>query len=37
MRTAIEHSLRLQYPYIRIIEESVNPVLGAFWRARQGE
>jgi hypothetical protein len=35
MRTAIEHSLRLHYPDIRMVEESVDPVLGALWRARR--
>jgi glucosamine kinase len=37
MRRAIEHSLRLRYPDIRIIEEPVDPVLGALWRARRGK
>ncbi len=37
MRTAIENSLRLRYPDIRIIEEPVDPVRGALWRAIRGK
>jgi N-acetylglucosamine kinase-like BadF-type ATPase len=37
MRSAIEHSVRLGYPDIRIIAEPVDPVLGALWRARPKE
>jgi glucosamine kinase len=36
MRASMEYSLRLRYPDIRMIEEPVDPVLGALWRAVRG-
>jgi N-acetylglucosamine kinase-like BadF-type ATPase len=37
MRKSIEYSLPLHFPDIRIIEDPVDPVLGALWRANRGE
>jgi N-acetylglucosamine kinase-like BadF-type ATPase len=34
VRTALQRSLRQRYAEIRMIEEAVDPVLGALWRAR---
>jgi len=36
MRKSIEYSLRLRYPDIRMLEEPVDPVRGALWRAMRG-
>jgi glucosamine kinase len=36
MRAAIERSLRQGYPDIRVIEQPVDPVRGALWRAIRG-
>jgi N-acetylglucosamine kinase-like BadF-type ATPase len=37
MRASIEQSLRSRYPGIAIIEEPVDPLRGALWRAVRGE
>ena len=36
MRKSIEYTLRLRYPDIRILEQPVDPVRGALWRAMRG-
>lgn len=36
LRKSIEYSLRLRYPDIRILEQPVDPVRGALWRAMRG-
>lgn len=36
MRNSIEYALRLHYPDIRILENPVDPVRGALWRAMRG-
>src|SRR5215469_4264594 len=36
MRKAIEYALRLHYPDIRILQQPVDPVRGALWRAMRG-
>ena len=36
MRKSIEYALRLRYPDIRILEQPVDPIRGALWRATRG-